>query len=393
MNILMIHPHDIYSKTEPWTVRVVYMAKEFIIKGHSVKLLYFPVNGDKQGAANKIEEIDIIPLSRKHGPRVLISNIIKVYKLAKDADIIHFQKCFYHAALPAIITAILKNKPIHYDWDDWELKIYEVSTEPGALRSLIWHFLNLLERTIPRIVDTVSCASNRLKVECQKLGVKSDRIFDAHVGADVERFNPNISGKAVRQRHAIDKPLVLYLGQLHGGQYVKTFIEVAAKLINDYKKDASFMIVGDGYQARELKKIADSLNLDGNLIFAGAVLHEEVPEYIAAADVCVACFEENEVTLCKSPLKVVEYLASGKPIVASNVGEVPNMIGKAGILTKPGDVSSLAEGILEALRNKELRHELGQLARKRAEEEYNWTVTSENILRAYKKSIEIKNTR
>ena len=151
------------------------------------------------------------------------------------------------------------------------------------------------------------------------------------------------------------------------------------------------MIVGDGYQAEELKKLALRLNFDGKLIFAGGVSHELVPQYIAAADVCVACFEENEVTLCKSPLKIVEYLACGKAIVASNVGEVSSMIGDAGILTSPGDVHSLADGILRVLQDKNLKNNLERLARQRAEREYNWTVTAENLLRAYEKAIQINN--
>jgi glycosyltransferase involved in cell wall biosynthesis len=292
-----------------------------------------------------------------------------------------------------MIAAFLRKKPLHYDWDDWEVKIYEVSTQPGMLRNLIGKFLNTLERTIPKIVDTVSVASHRLKIECEKLGVDKSRIFDAHVGADITKFHPGISGKVVRQKYGLKKPLVLYLGQLHGGQYVELFVETASKIINNYKKELSFMIVGDGYRAEELKKLASGLNLDGKLIFTGAVSHELVPQYIAAADVCVACFQENEVTLCKSPLKIVEYLALGKAIVASNVGEVPNMLDNAGILTPPGDADSLAEGILKILKDSNLKNNLERLARKRAQEKYNWTVTAGNLLIAYRKAIQLNSGR
>jgi len=391
MNILMVHPHDIYSSAEPWTVRIVYIAKEFVKKGHNVKLVYFPLTWNRQKPSKMPEGITLVPFARIHGPHILISNVIKLCSLAGWADIVHFQKCFYHAAMPALIAGFLRKKPVHYDWDDWELKIYEVSTKHGILRNLIRHFLYLLETTIPKIADTVSCASVRLKIECERLGVSRDRIFDAHVGADIERFHPDVSGEDIRQKYDIKRPLVLYLGQLHGGQYVELFIETASKLIKEHQKDISFMIVGDGYQAEELKKIAHRLNFNGRLIFAGAVSHELVPQYIAAADICVACFEENEVTLCKSPLKIVEYLASGKAIVASNVGEVPNMLGESGVLTSPGDSSSLASGILKVLENNDLKNKLEQLARKRAEEEYNWTVTAENFLRAYRKAIQVNN--
>lgn len=385
----MIHPHDIYSSTEPWTVRIVYIAREFIKKGHSVKLVYFPLVWNNQKPLELQKSFLAIPLCRKLGPHILISNILRLYRLAKWADVVHFQKCFYHAAIPAITGALFRKKPIHYDWDDWELKIYEVSTDPGILRNFIWNFLKVLENTIPKIVDTVSVASEGLKIKCEDLGVDKSRIFNAHVGADITRFHPDVSGETIRQKYLIEKPLVLYLGQLHGGQYVELFIMAASKLINDYRKDLSFMIVGDGYLSEELKKLTFRLNLNGKVIFSGAVPHDLVPQYIAAADVCVACFEENDVTLCKSPLKIVEYMAAGKAIVASNVGEVSNMIGEAGILSSPGDARSLAAGIIKALEDYKLRKNLERLARQRAEKKYNWTVTAENILNAYDKAIKI----
>lgn len=385
MNILLIHPHDIYSSVEPWTVRICYLAMEFRKSGHQVRLVYFPLEWGKQKVAGFPEGITVIPLSRRHGPGILLKNIIRLYSLAAWADVVHFQKCFYHAAIPAIVSAFLRNKPLHYDWDDWEVKIYEVSTKPGVLRGIIKVFLYILEETIPRLADTVSVASSRLRKECLRLGVSESRIVDAHVGADIVLFNPKVPGQQVRRQYNISKPLVLYLGQLHGGQYVDFFISAAARLVGDFKKDYSFMIVGDGYQAQELKRLSLRLGLNGKLIFTGSVDHQLVPQYVAAADVCVACFAENEVTLCKSPLKIVEYMASGKAIVATNVGEVSAMLGKAGILTPPGDTDALAKGIIRFLEDSRLRRDAGIAARLRAEEEYNWTVTARNLLSAYKR--------
>ncbi|HTY45709.1 MAG TPA: glycosyltransferase family 4 protein [Patescibacteria group bacterium] len=389
MNILMLHPHDIHSTFEPWTVRIVYIAKELIKKGHSVKLVYFPLERQEQGPRQLSDGLVALPLSRRHGPGVLIRNIAYVYKLAAWADVVHVQKCFYQAVLPAITAAVLRGKPLHYDWDDWEVKIYEASAAPGRLKGFIQGFLGILENTLPRLADTVSVASGRLKEECTKLGIDRAKIFDAHVGADIAKFHPGVSGQRVRKKYNIQNPLVLYLGQLHGGQYVELFIETAARLLRQHQQDLSFMIVGDGYRAQELKRIAEQKQLNGSLIFTGAVSHELVPEYVAAADVCVACFEENEVTVCKSPLKIVEYLSSGKAIVASSVGEVPHMLQEAGILVQPGSATSLAEGILRIIRDGSLRQRLEAGARKRAQEEYNWTVTTENILRAYAEALRL----
>lgn len=383
MNILMVHPHDLYSLREPWTVRIKNLAQQLIGRGHSVKLVYFPL--DKKDANKKFidNDVEVISLDRRLGAFVLLRNIIRIIKLAEWSDIIHFQKCYYYAALPALVAALVKQKPVHYDWDDWETKIFYFSN-PRLF--IVGEFLNLFEKLIPKIVNTVSVSSEYLRGLCLERGVSAQDIFLAPVGADLAQFRPNANPKVdIKRKYNIDYHLVLYLGQLHGGQYAELFIKAAGIVVKDSPQTA-FIIVGDGYRAGELKELAKRENLDGSLIFTGPVPHDEIPHYIAAADVCVACFEENDITKCKSPLKIVEYLSSGKAIVASNVGEVRNMVGGVGFLAKPGDIDSLAEGIKFLLRDEGLRQRIGKAARRRAEEKYNWSVTASNLLSAYGKA-------
>jgi glycosyltransferase involved in cell wall biosynthesis len=217
--------------------------------------------------------------------------------------------------------------------------------------------------------------------------IDKDRIFRIPVGADLEKFNPYISGQEIRRRYNLNNEyLILYLGQLHGGQYVKDFIE-AANLVLQHQNDTKIMIVGGGYMLEEIKRLALNLNMEDRIIFTGSVSHDLVPQYIAAADICVAVFQDNDITRCKSPLKIAEYLASGKAIVASDVGEVRHMVLDVGMLVKPGDIRDTAEKIIRLLKNEKLRLELGISARKRAEEKYNWKLSTENLLNAYKKAI------
>ena len=143
------------------------------------------------------------------------------------------------------------------------------------------------------------------------------------------------------------------------------------------------MIVGSGADLSRLKSLAKDLEITDKVIFTGAIEYNLVPEYLAAADIAVACFEDNDLTRSKSPLKIVEYMAAGKAIVASNVGEVPKMLDGCGILTEPGNVYSLAKGIIRFFEDEKLRKRCEIKARKRAEEEYKWEVTADNILRAY----------
>ena len=378
MNILMIHPHDIYSSLEPWTVRITSIAQEFVKKGHNVKLVYFPLPADERGKlrCKEFKEFEAIPFNR--GKWSFVKNIIRMHKLAKDADIIHFQKCFAIASLPALFAAYLRNKPIHYDWDDWELKIYQFSP-PSRI---VGFYLNVMETLMPRLVDTLSVSSENIKRLALERGAKEDRIVEAHVCADLKKFNPKIDGKEIKKKYGINSPIVLYLGQLHGGQYAELLLR-AVKIISAKKTNTVFMIVGSGADLSRLKGLAKDLEITDKVIFTGAVEYSLVPKYIAAADVAVACFEDNDLTRSKSPLKIVEYMASGKAIVASDVGEVPIMLDGCGMLTEPGNVYSLANGIIRFLEDEKLRKECERKARKRAEKEYKWEVTADNLLRAY----------
>lgn len=382
MNILMIHPHDLFDKSEPWTTRIRNIAKKFTEKNHKVKLCYFPLALDKEHLPQNIDSIELIPLDRMPSPALFIKNIKKLIRLCGWADVVHFQKCHHYAAVPAIIAGYITQKPLHYDWDDWEEKIWYESCGTSLHSRFIGVSFKILERWLPVLADSVSCASSYLKKITHKFGVKKELIFDAPVGADLEKFKPGLDGKWVKEKYNIKKDLVLYIGQLHGAQYVDLFIK-AANIILHKHQDVLFMIVGEGFLEYKLKELALNLGLKEKIIFTGAVTHKEIPYYIAAADICVAPFRETEVSRCKSPLKVVEYLACGKPVVAGLVGEVRNMAGGCAVLTKEGDFYSLVEGILRLLKDKKLRETLASGARARVEKKYNWSYTADSMLRAY----------
>ncbi len=379
MNILLIHPHDIYSSIEPWTIRVVSFAREFSRKGHKVILVHFPRRDNFKKHAVPVGNIRVIALSRKIGPFILIVNFIKIFRLAGLADVVHFQKCFHWASVPALLAGCLRNKHLHYDWDDWEEKIYCLSHKKPQLAVIF--LLRFLESFIPRLVDTISVSSEYLKGLCLNLGIRSENIFKVPVGADLDEFNPAVCGKQVKDKYGLGFPVVTYIGQLHGVQYAGLFLE-AAGIVSQHEDKACFMVIGEGYLRPVLEEFCRKAGLK-NVVFTGHVPHSEINRYIACSDICVASFEDNLATRCKSPLKIVEYLSSGKPVVACDTGEVSQMVGDAGLLVKPGSASRLAEGIIKLISDSALRMSLGEKSRKRAEDIYNWKVSSETLLKAY----------
>jgi glycosyltransferase involved in cell wall biosynthesis len=382
MNIMMIHPHDLFDSSEPWTIRIKKIAEEFAKKHHNVRICYFPLTFNRQYSSANMGSIELIPLDRTPSPKAFILNIKKLLPLCGWADIVHFQKCQHYASIPAVIAAYIAGKPLHYDWDDWEEKIWYESCGRTFHSGFIGNSFKILERYLPVLSDSVSCASGHLKYLAQKSGVKKERIFDSPVGADLEMFNPSLDGSRIKRKYNITGEMVLYIGQLHGAQYVDLFIK-AANIVLHKKPGAVFIIAGEGFLEHKLRERVYDMGIENKVIFTGSVPHAEIPFYIAASDVCVAAFKETEVTICKSPLKIVEYLAGGKAIVASNVGEVRKMAGGAGILVEPSSYHCLADGIILLLEKKDVRENLGKRARRRAEESYNWAYTANNILEAY----------
>ncbi|MFH1245499.1 MAG: glycosyltransferase family 4 protein [Candidatus Omnitrophota bacterium] len=383
VNILMVHPHDLFDSSEPWTIRIKNIAREFIRNGHKVKLCYFPLAMHEKKAQTE-PLVELITLDRTPSPYSFIVNTLVLTRLCRWADVVHFQKCHHYAAVPAVVAAYLSAKPLHYDWDDWEEKIWYESCGRGLHSRFIGRSFQILERWLPVLADSVSCASSHLKDLTRQYGVKDEYIFDSPVGADLQRFKPGLYGGWVREKYDIRGPLVLYVGQLHGAQYVDLFLR-AANIVGHEFPAVTFMVAGEGFLEGTLKRLAADLGIGNKVIFTGAVPHQEIPSYIAAASICVAPFRDTQVTRCKSPLKIVEYLASGKPVVASNVGEVRKMVGGVGILVKPGEQHPLAEGILKLLKHETLREKISRLSRQRIENKYTWERTAASILSAYNK--------
>lgn len=379
----MIHPHDLYSLSEPWTIRIASIAHEFVKKGHEVKLVYFPLPKKERGPlrCQKIKEFETIPFNRRKWH--ILKNILKIIKLGKWADIIHFQKCFSIASLPALFSAYMNKKPVHYDWDDWEYGIYMW----GSPSKVYGWYLNIIEKSLPKLVDSISVASDELKKMVVKLKFPKNKIIKVHVCADLKRVNTKNNGEKIIKKYNLRKPIILYLGQLHGAQYAELFIR-ASKIVLKKHPGTNFLIVGGGEDLLRLKDVTKRLGLQNRIIFTGFLDNNQVNQALATADIAVACFADTKQVRCKSPLKIAEYLASGKAIVASNVGEIPWMVGDAAVLTKPRSTVSLAEGIIKLIEDNKLKKNLEIKARKRAEQKFDWSFVADKLLEMYKKDLE-----
>ncbi len=394
MRILLLHPHD--PRYCPWTIRMVKLAEELARAGHRPTVVFpdleMKIENLKQLRKQKVWEIP------RDGPvayeallgrdRHLGRNMRALLARRREFDLVHIQKCYPNAVLPGLFLAYLADLPVHYDWDDNESAILDALPKGDIypFRRLARYF----ERVLPDYVETLSVSSEGIRQLALRLKVPEERIFKIPVGADLRQFSPEVSGEKVKKVLGIHPkkpaPVVLYQGQLEGAHHAELLIDAAPQILNQHP-DARFLVVGGGRGLEPLKERARSAELARAFTFTGYLKRELVPQYIAAADVVVACFESNAVTRCKSPLKLAEYLASGKAIVASDVGDVGMMLGDAGLLVPPGSAEHLAEGVLALLSSPERRETCARRARRRAENIYNWARGAGILQEAYARAI------
>jgi phosphatidyl-myo-inositol dimannoside synthase len=382
MRVLMVHPHDIYEPLEPWTIRITSLARCLTELGHEVRLVYHLSRDDRLPGDERHRQefpFEVIPRLRHIGLGLRKSR--QMVDLASWADVIHVQKALAHAALPAAVAAQVRRIPLHYDWDDHEAAIY---ADAAGQKDRHWRRIERFERALPRIADTVSVASEALRQQALALGVGAGRLFDAPVGADLSRFDRGGDGDRVRAELGLDGPVAMYLGQLAGAHAAPLFLDAAA-IVARALPEARFLVVGGGRTLQHTKDHAARLDLGDRVVFTGAVPHTRVPDLLDVADVAVATLPDTAQAATKSPLKIVEYMAAGKAIVASAVGEAIRFLdgGRVGRLVQPGSAEALAEAIVELLGDDHRRSELGVAARDHLRRNHTWMHTARTLARAY----------
>lgn len=117
--------------------------------------------------------------------------------------------------------------------------------------------------------------------------------------------------------------------------------------------------------------------------------HYEVPNYVNSADVCVAPFVRERITTGVSPLKLYEYMSCGKPVVASDIPPVGELLAKhgCGILVQPDDSPDLARAIIRILQDRILALRIGMQARRVALQFFSWRAIAEQIARVCEAAI------
>jgi glycosyltransferase involved in cell wall biosynthesis len=224
--------------------------------------------------------------------------------------------------------------------------------------------------------DCVICVSEPGKAHLVKnWGVPAEKIVVFPNVADVQRFRPDPeASRSVRASLGLDTyPLVIFVGNFYEWHDVATLLDAFAATLQAYP-ETRLILVGDGTRRSIMAERVSELGIGHAVQFTGMVPHDEVPRYLAAADIAVVPYPPMETELWLSPLKLFEYMASGKAVIASDVGQLAAIIqdGQNGLLVPPGDVPAMTDALVRLLGTPDLRSQLGQKARQDAVHEYSW---------------------
>ena len=269
-----------------------------------------------------------------------------------------------------------------------------------------------IERFVLNRADAVVVVSAALRDALIDLGIAGDKIHVVPNGVDLDLFDvPCGASGAVKalssehgknesrsnepETHAAgtsdlrarlgleDRFVALFVGSLKPWHGVDVLLDALAKL-GEVRDEAGrvphVVVVGVGPQEQSLRDRAAELGVAHRVTFVGGVAHEQVPGYVACADVAVAPYRCME-GFYFSPVKLFEYMAAGRCVIASGLGQIADVIrdGHNGLLCPGDDAEALARAIEKAMGNRSLRERLGGTARQDAAVKHSWDQTARRV--------------
>ena len=221
-----------------------------------------------------------------------------------------------------------------------------------------------------------------------RLGIADEKIIVNPNAVDTDKFRPDIGGASARQELGIGPREILagFVGTFGPWHGVLTLAE--AITLMPAKSSVRFLLVGAGRFRDEVERIIRTAGKTDSVIFTGHLDHARIPALLDACDVLLSPHVplDDGSEFFGSPTKLFEYMAMGKAIVASRLGQIGEVLtdDESGILIEPGNARQLAEAILRLSESPDLRQRLGTAARRAAVEQHTWKQNAQRVIDEYR---------
>jgi glycosyltransferase involved in cell wall biosynthesis len=283
-----------------------------------------------------------------------------------DGDVIYASKPRLASAGVGYLKRLTAGRPLLLDIDDWEVgfflhagfwSTFGRALNVGSAKGLPWTWL--MER-LTALAGGVTVASRFLE---RKFG----GVLIPHV-RDTDAWSPGMSDRnEMRRRLGVEhSSVVMFLGTPRG---YKGLDDLCAAVTRLARPALTLVVVGaapDSPVGRQLAAAHPGIRLVGRVPF------DEVPAYLAAADVVAVPQRESSDTRGQVPAKIFDAMAVGRPIVSTRVSMIPEILDSCGVVVAPGDVDALARGIALLLDAPDHAAALAARARERCVARYSF---------------------
>jgi PEP-CTERM/exosortase A-associated glycosyltransferase len=319
--------------------------------------------------------------------RLLRRRIVQLIDEMKP-DIIHAHSPAL-CGLAAYQAAKSRNVPVVYEirafWEEGG-----VGQNKNLWSSIRYRLSRQLELQVSRKADAVVGIAKHILQDLQERGIASEKLFHVCNGVDVEYFAPQQHRDTELARQlGLDNALVFgFVGSLYRYEGISWFVRAMTELKRS-GVDFNLLIVGDGEDLPEIARVVRELGLADCVRTVGRVPHDQVRRYYSVMDVMVYPRRKSRLTETVTPLKPLEAMALGKPILASDVGGIRELVEheKTGLLFRAEDIQDFCRHARRLSEEEKLRRQLGERARQAAVQEKDWKVLVRRYERIYEFAI------
>lgn len=244
-------------------------------------------------------------------------------------------------------------------------------------------FIKFIERVNFKFCDMIIPITPGLKrMLIERYAVPAEKMVVIESGSNPSLYKP-LERESCLNKLGLDQKAryVGFVGMFFRHQGIETLIE-ASPAISASFPDVRFLIVGDGVMMEKWTSKISEKGISKAFIFPGKVPYVDVPLYLNAMDVCVAPFTRDRGET--SPLKLFDYFACGRPVVASDIASIHEILIESGaaIPIIPDDPGALAKAIIQLLGNPEKAEEIGRRGRRFVQSKYSWEANTERLIKA-----------
>lgn len=332
-----------------------------------------------------------------------ISEIIynfKVIKYCKNKKADAIYQRYNGFSFCGAFLAKKKNIPFILEFNSsnvWRMKNWKIRDEKKNLseqiRLLYETCLKLpvvmqIENYNIKNAHKIVVVSKALKEVLKSFGVNDNKIIVIPNGVDELKYCPDLEDYDIRKEYGLkDKIIIGFIGTFghwHGAENIALAYGMLIQKYPEYKDKTILFMIGDGIKMNEVKNHIKNFNIFENVILTGLVPQKEGPKYLSVCDILVNSTVPNPdgTEFFGSPTKIFEYMAMGKGIICSDMGQMSEILEhkETALMVKPGDIEDLLESMKILIDNESLRKEMGKNARACVMKKYTWDKHVDQIL-------------